>query len=163
MKVTPVCDEAAKEPACDVDKRANKDVLSVNRTSPSLKSSFASNQSVPIADRYDGFAGTALCYAVNPVTFQMVKVRALLDGGANASLVTQSLARKLGLSGVPKTLRMNVAGNQTVEVEEQEVAVILASLEKKAVGVPLSANTIESVGEPLQPIPVRPKDFGHIE
>ena len=55
-----------------------------------------SSGSVP---KYTGLTGTALCFAMNPTTGNMVQIRALLDSGANLTMLNRSVARAIGLTG----------------------------------------------------------------
>jgi hypothetical protein len=59
----------------------------------STKNSF-SNPSQNLPSKYIGLCGTIICYARNPESGKRLKIRALLDSGANASLITSSNLNK---------------------------------------------------------------------
>ena len=136
----------------NVDAAVNKDQsqsLAINSSSCTLK--------------YKGIQGTANCYLLNPSSMTMVKVHVLLDSGSNVSLVGKDSAKKAGLKGTPHQLHMNVAGNQTVVSEQQEIVFQLVSLDKLYVSPQLVGITIDKIGNDFKPINIDPKRFSHLK
>ena len=78
---------------------------------------------------YDAICGTALCYVVNPLNEKKVLVRALLDSGANISILEQDSARKINLSGKQMPLSMKVAGGGACAMDTFETVFYLESLQ----------------------------------
>lgn len=113
-------------------------------------------------NKYQGIAGTTICFLMNPDTAQLIKIRALHDSGSNSSLVEKEVATKAHLSGPATHLIMNVAGNNTVTSKQQEVSFCLVSLDKRFVSDPIVATTIEKIGEPFPPIKINPKLYDHL-
>ena len=115
------------------------------------------------ANRYKALCGTALCYVMNPANGSMVQVRALLDSGANLSLLNNDVARAIGLSGDEVSLCMNVAGGGKVVSKEKEVAFQLLSKNKSFVSAPMVAFTTRSVGNAFPAIDFRPSKYTHLK
>ena len=67
-------------------------------------------QAMSNAPKYAGLCGTALCFVMNPKTGNMVQVRALLDSGANLTMINQNTAHAIGLTGSKIQISIYVAG-----------------------------------------------------
>lgn len=102
-------------------------------------------------------------YLVNLKTLQRFKVRVLLDSGANASLINAKVARQAQLHGEKTMLVMNVAGNSTLRSRQMVVEFGLISIDQSYVSPPITATTIESIGEPFQPIPTNVSNVAHLK
>ena len=48
-----------------------------------------------LTPKFTGLCGTVLCFAMNPSTGNMVQIRALLDSGANLSMLNRSIAKAI--------------------------------------------------------------------
>jgi hypothetical protein len=112
--------------------------------------------------KYKGLCGTILCYIMNAKTSQLVKVRALLDSGANGCLVDEKTAQQAGLTGPRTKLVMNVAGNQTLSLDQKEVSFQLVSLDKSFVSPEMLGSTIPKIGAAFKPVNVDPKRHDHL-
>jgi hypothetical protein len=114
-----------------------------------------------IIPKYMGLCGTAECLLVNPNSHQKVRVRALLDSGANVSMIEQHTSKQLGLSGKKQLFCLNVAGGGNSTETVQEVAFQLESLDGKfsqdMVGI-----VTEKVGTPFQPIDFDPRNHSYL-
>ena len=114
------------------------------------------------AAKYAGLCGTALCFAMNPKTGNMVQVRALLDSGANLTMLNRSVAQAIGLTGNKIQLSIDVAGGGSLSRKETEVAFQLVKKDKSSVTMPLVGITTESVGNPFRPVDFNPKKHAHL-
>lgn len=123
---------------------------------------FHENQ-VTNTPKYKGIAGTVQCYIMNPNTMQLVKVRALLDSGSNTSLICTNTAKKANLRGYPTRLTMNVAGDHSVHLTQEDISLCLVSLDKKFMSDPILATTIEKIGDSFPPILTNPKHYLHLK
>ena len=95
------------------------------------------------AAKYAGLCGTVLCFAMNPKTGNMVQVRALLDSGANLTMLNRSVAQAIGLTGNKIQLSIDVAGGGSLSRKETEVAFQLVKKDKSSVTMPLVGITTE--------------------
>ena len=59
---------------------------------------------------------------MNPITGSMHQVRALLDSGANLTMLNRDLAKAVGLTGSKVNISIDVAGGGTIKRNEKEVA-----------------------------------------
>jgi hypothetical protein len=145
------------------------DIKVQNNLSNEIKNSFSENSAYSLSlhssqyVKYKGLSGTIICFARNPVTQKMAKIRVLLDSGANSSLITRSLYKKLGLEGEEISLKMNVAGNQLISSKQFQTAIQLSNLNNSVVLDTISVTTIDQIGEPFAPIPVNPNHFKHLK
>ena len=115
------------------------------------------------APRFNALCGTALCFVMNPITGAMVQIRALLDSGANMSLLNRQTAQQVGLSGKITSVSVNTAGGGTVTITEKEVALQLVSRDRSFVSEPMVALTTASVGNPFPAIDFRPSKHSHLK
>jgi hypothetical protein len=120
------------------------------------------NKVIPQSIQYHGLSGTLLCYAKNPITNKKVMIRVLLDSGANSSLITRSLYRKLDLHGEKISLQMNVAGNQLIHSNQMETSIILSTLDHSFSTDCLLVTTIEQIGKPFAPILINANSYKHL-
>jgi len=118
------------------------------------------DKSVP---RFTGLCGTVLCYAMNPISGNMVQIRALLDSGANVTMINREIAKAIGLSGRKLTINLNVAGGGAVTSNETEVVFNLVKRDKSHVTRPIVGVTTESVGNPFGPVEFKPKRYEHLK
>ena len=114
------------------------------------------------ADKYAGLSGTALCFVMNPKTGNMVHVRALLDSGANLTMINRSTAQSIGLTGNQIQLSVDVAGGGTLSKRETEVTFQLVRKDKTAMTRPMVGITTECVGNPFSPILFNPKKYDYL-
>jgi hypothetical protein len=113
--------------------------------------------------RYKGLCGTAQCFVKNPISQSMIPVRALLDSGANITLINREIVRKLGLKGESTPLTINVAGGGTVIKQETEVVFQLVSKDKMFHSPSIVGFTTDSVGNPLRPVSFNPKKYQYLK
>jgi hypothetical protein len=110
---------------------------------------------------FDALCGTILCYVVNPLNNKKIKVRALLDSGANATILERDTARKINLTGRKVPLHLKVAGGKTVTSDAFETAFQLESLDgsrTREIGGWIN----ETVTAPFSPVSLDPKDYDHL-
>ena len=113
--------------------------------------------------KFTGLSGTVLCYVMNPVTGNMVRVRALLDSGANLSMLNRNVAKAIGLSGKKVAINLNVAGGGAVKCNETEVTFSLVKTDKSYATPPIVGITTESVGNPFSEVRFRPRNYEHLK
>jgi len=113
--------------------------------------------------KYNGLQGTIMAYIINPKSNKKIKVRILLDSGANLCLITKQLQRKLNLEGDPTDLRMSVAGGSHSMSKELDVGFFIQSLDDKFTSdFKVHAKTIKEIGTPFSPVLLKPKDYKHL-
>ena len=112
--------------------------------------------------KYVGLSGTALCFAMNPNTGNMVQIRALLDSGANLTMLNRSIAKAIGLTGKNVSVNINVAGGGFMSKSETEVVFQLVKRDKSNVTMPIVGITTESVGNPFTPVDFKPMRHSHL-
>ena len=112
--------------------------------------------------KFTGVCGSALCFAMNPVTGSMVQIRALLDSGANLTMLNREVAKAIGLTGKKVALNINVAGGGSVACNESEVVFRLVKKDKTYVTPSVVGITTESVGNPFSPVDFRPERYAHL-
>ena len=115
------------------------------------------------ASKYAGLCGTALCFVMNPRSGNMIQVRALLDSGANLTMINRSIAQSIGLTGEKIQVSIGVAGGGTLSRKEMEVVFQLVKKDKQGVTMPLVGITTESVGNPFRPVDFNPKKHEHLK
>ena len=113
--------------------------------------------------KYKGLTGTAICFAMNPTTGNMVEVRALLDSGANLTMINKNIAKAIGLTGKTISVSLNVAGGESFTKKETEVVFQLVKRDRSHVTVPVVGITTESVGNPFSPIDFKPGKHAHLK
>ena len=113
--------------------------------------------------KYTGLCGTVLCYAMNPANGSMVQIRALLDSGANLTMINRSVAKAIGLTGREVSISLNVTGGGTFNSIETEVVFSLVRKDKTHVTQPIVGLTTESVGNPFGPVDFKPKRYEHLK
>ena len=113
--------------------------------------------------KFTGLCGTALCYVMNPVTGNMIQIRALLDSGANLTMLNREVAKALGLTGKKVAINLNVAGGGSIVCNETEVVFRLVKRDKSHVTKPIVGMTTESVGNPFSPVDFRPRKHEHLK
>jgi hypothetical protein len=111
--------------------------------------------------KYLGLCGTAECFVKNPKLNTKVKVRALLDSGANLTMITRKVARDIGLTGEQIFINLNVAGGETVSRSESEVEFQLVSKDGMQT-LPLRGITTEAVGNPFSPVSFNPRKHKYL-
>ena len=80
--------------------------------------------------RHNAFSALVVCYIMNPSSGQYLKVRALLDSGANLSMVETATAKALGLGGRERPLNMCLAEGGSMISMEKEVFFQLLDITK---------------------------------
>ena len=128
---------------------SQKDVLTVSaaRLAESAVSAAAYALTAP---RYRALCGTALCYVMNPLTGAMVQIRALLDSGADITMLNRQTAQQIGLTGKKINICIAVAGGGTIARCEKEVAFQLVSRDKSFVSTPMVALATEVCWKSVQ-------------
>ena len=116
-----------------------------------------------LTPKYTGLCGTVLCYAMNPANGSMVQIRALLDSGANLTMINRSVAKAIGLTGREVSISLNVTGGGTFNSIETEVVFSLVRKDKTHVTQPIVGLTTESVGNPFGPVDFKPKRYEHLK
>ncbi|QQP41308.1 Hypothetical protein FKW44_015631 [Caligus rogercresseyi] len=110
---------------------------------------------------YKGLCGTVECYLRNPAAQQEVKVRALLDSGANVPLIEQQTAKHLGLTGRKQFLCLNVARGSSSTKEVQEVSFQIRSMDGY-ITTEMAGIVTGKVGNPFQPIDFDPRKRSYL-
>ena len=100
---------------------------------------------------------------MNPLTGAMVEIRALLDSGADITMLNRQTAQQIGLTGKKINICIAVAGGGTIARCEKEVAFQLVSRDKSFVSTPMVALTTESVGNPFKAVDFRPSKHSHLK
>jgi len=104
-----------------------------------------------------------MLYIQNPNNKKCHLVRALLDSGANTSLITEKVFKKLQLKGNKTNLQLNITGDTVTNAVSYEVGVGLVSLDHSyELPVPFIAKTMQKIGAPFGPLHVQPADFHHL-
>ena len=122
-------------------------------------------------------------FIVNPDTGKKVLARVLLDSGANSSLITQKLFKRIGLEGKSFDFSMNVAGGETAHSTQHTAAFQLESVhaneyhcsrsnlggQENAGGtngghfrMTIHGNTIQRIGAQFPPVLVDPQQHNHL-
>jgi len=105
-----------------------------------------------------------MVYIKHPGTGRKFLARALLDNGANITMITRRLAKKLRLKGVQKVLSIAVAGGQRVRSAEQEVQLKICSIDGTfETPYNVVASTVDIIGPPFDPVVFDPGDFPHLD
>ena len=112
--------------------------------------------------RYHSMCATVLCYLKNPSNQSMVKVRALLDSGAEVSLIEKVAVQRAGISGRDSPLTLNVAGGGQAGKQLQEVAFQLVSMDKSYCSPPMLGYSSAGVATPFQPVNFNPKHHAYL-
>ena len=115
------------------------------------------------AAKHSGLCPTALCYILNPVSGHMTRIRALIDSGANLSLLNRSVARSIGLQGKEVQITIDTAGGGQISRPEKEVVFRLMSRDKTWVTDAMFAVTTESVGNPLHAVDFYLRKHTHLK
>ena len=103
---------------------------------------------------------TAQCYLHNAIVKH--KIRVMFDPGSTISLVKRSLVKHAGLVGQKCILNLTVAGGDSVESAEEEVEIVLASLDGRYVSPSFTAVTKKNVVAPIPPVNLNPADFDEL-
>ena len=115
------------------------------------------------ATRYRGLCGTAVCCIINPLTGHFCKIRALIDSGANVSLLEKAVAKAIGLSGKKQSIVIGTATGRSVPKEEMEVVFQLASRDKGQATAAVVALLSETVGLPFSGIDLVPSEHEYLK
>ena len=115
------------------------------------------------ATRYKGISGTLLCYVMNPTTSFMLKVRVLLDSGANVSFIPKATAKAIGLRGTPRLMSVNTVGGSRLVGKESEVIFKLVKSDQSLVSMPIVATTTEIIGNPFCAVDFNPKNHNYLK
>ena len=115
------------------------------------------------AIRYKGLCGTALCCIINPITGHYCKIRALIDSGANISLLDERVAKAVGLSGEKQSIVIGTASGKAEPKKEMEVVFQLATRNKAHVTAPVIALLSEAVGLPFPAIDLVPSKHEYLK
>ena len=121
-----------------------------------------SQQSLEIVPRYNSMCATVLCYLKNPLTQSMVKIRALLDSGAEVSLVERFAAKRADISGRDSSLTINVAGGGSSGQPLQEIAFQLMSMDKSYCSPTMLGYASAGVATAFQPVNFNPKQHDYL-
>ena len=121
-----------------------------------------SQPSLEKVPRYNSMCATVLCYLKNPLTQSMVKIRALLDSGAEVSLVEKFAARRAGISGRDSSLTINVAGGGNSGQPLQEIAFQLMSMDKSYCSPTMLGYASAGVATAFQPVNFNPKHHNYL-
>ena len=108
-------------------------------------------------------AWPSVTYVMNPLNGMMHQIRALLDSGANLSLINNDVARKMGLPRHTVNININVAGGGVVTRHTKEVSFQLVSMNKSFVSKPTYAVTPSSVGNPFNRIDFNTERHAYLE
>ena len=100
-----------------------------------------------------------MCCIINPLTGHYCKIRALIDSGANISLLNKRVAKAVGLSGKKQSIVIGTASGKAEPKEEMEVVFQLATCDKAHVTAPVIALLSENVGLPFPAIDLVPQDI----
>ena len=146
---------------------SSEEVVTYSKSSPQriddYISAMAASCDSTLVPKFTGLCGTVLCYAMNPVTGNMVQIRALLDSGANLSMLNRSVAKAIGLTGKTLAINLNVAGGGSVVCNETEVVFKLVKRDRTHVTFPIVGITTESVGNPFSAVDFRPRKHDHLK
>ena len=115
------------------------------------------------ATRYKGLCGTAQCCIINPITGHYCKIRALIDSGANISLLDKRVAKAVGLSGEKQSIVIGTASGKAEPKNEMEVVFQLATRDKAHVTAPVIALLSEAVGLPFPAIDLVPSEHEYLK
>ena len=129
----------------------------------SLQSGELAPHIVDSVPKPQGLCGTAMCYVMNPRTGAMTLVRALLDSGANLTMLNREIAQQIGLAGARMEFRIDVAGGGRITRNEMEVTFQLVNRWKSTVTKPLIGVTTPTVGNPFSPVEFNPKRYSYLK
>ena len=163
LEISGTIAESKQSESVQKQPRTSETEVEVSRQAEKVSKYFAAmttNMSVP---KYNGLCGTALCYVMNPTTGNMVQIRALLDSGANLTMLNRETAKALGLTGKKLTVNLNVAGGGSVLCEETEVVFNLVKKDKSHITQPIVGITTESVGNPFSAVDFKPRKHKHLK
>ena len=113
--------------------------------------------------RYKSMCGSALCYLKSPSNQSLVKVRALLDSGAEVTLVEKFSAKRAGISGRDTSLTIGVAGGGHTNQQLREIAFQLVSMDKSYCSPPMMGLAADRVAIPSQPVLFNPKQHDYLK
>ena len=110
-----------------------------------------------------GISHTLICKIITPNGEHVV--RAILDDGSQISAVTETIAKKLALTGPRRSLKLGTSGGQTKIYNNQMVVQFqLASRDGKFImDFPMEAITMPKVTPDVKPIEVNPKNYTHLK
>ena len=112
--------------------------------------------------RYQGLSGTALCYLKCPTENTLVKVRVLLDSGAEVTMIEQASAKRAHISGHDAPLTIGVAGGEVITKNFQEVAFQLVSMDKRYCSPLMIGFSAEKVASPLRATNFNPRNHQYL-
>ena len=104
-----------------------------------------------------------LAYIVGPDGHHM-KIRIILDGASEITILRKSIADYIGLTGTPCVLRMVVSGgDQKTVFGQREVKFSLKSIDGKYHSPLISGCTAPKISEPLHPLNISPWKYEHLK
>ena len=113
--------------------------------------------------KYKGTCGTVLCYLKSPVSDTLVKVRVLLDSGAEVTMLERESAKKANIRGEDVQMSIGVAGGGCVTHTLQEAPFQLLSMDRSYCSPPMIGYASPAVGTPFQPVNFNPKQHGYLK
>ena len=113
--------------------------------------------------KYIGLCGTVNCYLKSPRSNILVKVRVLLDSGAELSIVERAVSDRAKILGEDAILNLGVAGGGSVKHTVQEIPFQLISLDHSYVSPPLIGFSAPTVANPFQPVDFNPRHHGYLK